>query len=213
MLSAMGHPDYAKMIDIPMGLPDKIIADGPFFDSVDPKNWWRKWHNWDYVKDYWYQQGRRDNAFVLRGMGYPRMAAEHEARYGPGLFAQMEETLQEIEAGIEGKSIEEKKDILAKLSHYRQEMLGCTDIHAQDVENTLEDLDAHMLTIIKDANLDYPVDEREVGDELEDEQQEEDEYEEVGEEESEDDEYEYYEEEEFELEDELGLDKSREKKP
>jgi hypothetical protein len=213
MLSAMGHPDYAKMIDIPMGLPDKIIADGPFYDSADPKHWWRRWHNWEYVKDYWYQQGRRDNAFVLRGMGYPRMAAEHEARYGPGLFAQMEETLQVIEAGIGGKSIEEKKEILAKLSYYRQEMLGCTDIHAQDVENTLADLDAHMLTIIKDADLDYPLDDQAVDDEFEVEEDESEEVVEEEEGEDEDDEDEFYEEEEFELEDELGLDKSREKMP
>merc|ERR1712151_1043369 len=86
MLNALGHPDYAKMIDIPMGMPDKIIADGPFFGSADtddspdynPKFWWRRWHNWDYVKDYWYEQGRRDNGFALRKMGYPQMADEHE---------------------------------------------------------------------------------------------------------------------------------------
>ena len=81
------------------------------------------------------------------------------------------------------------------------------------MEKTLEDLDAHMLTIIKDANLDYPLDGQAVDDEFEEEEVASEEVVEEEEGEDEDDEYEYYEEEEFELEDELGLDKSREKKP
>lgn len=154
LLSAMGHPDYAKMIDIPMGLPDKIIADGPFLESDDPKSWWRKWHNWEYVKDYWYQQGRRDNAYVLRGMGYPQMANEHEAKYGPGLFQQINATMMELEADTADTSQDEKREILETLNFYRQEMLGCTDLHPQDRDKLLEDLDLKMLAIMKDGNLD-----------------------------------------------------------
>ena len=211
-LSAMGHPDYAKMIDIPMGLPDRIIADGPFYQSDNPKHWWRIWHNWDYVKDYWYQQGRRDNAYVLRANGYHRMAAEHEAKYGPGLFKQIESTLSVIQGGLDGQTVEEKTEILSKLRFYRQEMLGCTDVSVEERDRLLDQFDEFTKEILKDSNIEFN---------LED---EEDEYEEEGEE---GDEYEYeeyeYEEEEYEddeddddddddddvidIEDELGLDR------
>lgn len=147
-LSAFGHPDYAKMIDIPMGLPDKIIADGPFLDTEDPKLWWRKWHNWDYVADYWYENGRRDNAFVLRGMGYPQMADEHEEKYGPGLFTQIEETLDILQSDKSIPSAAEKEELLEKLKYYRGELAGCTDTHPQDIEKLVEEIDIHMLQLV-----------------------------------------------------------------
>lgn len=207
-LSALGHPDYAKMIDIPMGLPDKIIADGPFYESDNPKHWWRVWHNWEYVKDYWYQQGRRDNAFVLRKMGYSKMGDEHEAKYGPGLFKQIEGTLSTIEAGLDGKTAEEKKEILSKLNYYRQEMLDCTDVHPEERDKLLDQFDEHMREIMKDSNIEFvegeddyeETEESELGDE--DYEYEEYEYDEDGDEE----EYEYEQAEEFDVEDELGLD-------
>lgn len=156
MLSAMGHPDYAKMIDIPMGMPDKIMTDGPFYDIGDePKLWWREWHNWEYVREYWYQQGRRDNAYALRKMGYPRMADEHEAKYGPGLFAQINRVLQELEnTNMEYKTLEERRDYLEQLSYFRQEMLGCTDIHPIEREKLIAEFDTQMLVIVKDTELD-----------------------------------------------------------
>ena len=154
LLSAMGHPDYAKMIDIPMGLPDKIIADGPFMETDDdPKLWWRKWHNWEYVKDYWHQQGRRDNAYVLRAMGYPQMADEHEAIYGPGLFSQIDKVMHGLEnSSLKSKSPEEKEELVKQLNFFRQELLGCTDIHPQDRDKLLSDLDTQMLIIMVDTN-------------------------------------------------------------
>lgn len=147
-LSALGHPDYAKMIDIPMGLPDKIIAEGPFLETDDPKMWWRKWHNWDYVAEYWYENGRRDNSFVLRGMGYPQMAEEHEEKYGPGLFTQIEETLDLLESDTAISSAQEKEELLEKLKYYRGELAGCTDIHPQDLEKLVEEIDIHMLQLV-----------------------------------------------------------------
>jgi hypothetical protein len=211
LLSAMGHPDYAKMIDIPMGLPDKIIADGPFLDSDDPKKWWRKWHNWEYVKDYWYQQGRRDNAYVLRGMGYPQMAAEHEAKYGPGFFQQINATMQELEAGTEDTTQDEKRQILETLNFYRQEMLGCTDLHPQDRDQLLEDLDFKMLAIMKEGNLDLETEDELVSDDYESFDGDDDaggdaEYEEEVVNEEGDNVVEEFEVEEFDVEDELGLD-------
>jgi len=117
---------------------------GPFFETDNPKLWWRKWHNWDYVEEYWYQQGRRDNAFVLRGLGYPQMAEEHEEKYGPGLFQQMNETLSDIESGIDDKSPEEVVEITEKLKIFREEMIDCTDIPAWDRKELLDELDSHL---------------------------------------------------------------------
>jgi hypothetical protein len=212
-LSALGHPDYAKMIDIPMGLPDKIIADGPFFDSEDPKQWWRKWHNWEYVQDYWYQNGRRDNAFVLRGMGYPQMADEHEEKYGPGLFTQIEETLDRLESDDPVDTAKEKEELIGKLKYYRGDLAGCTDIHAKDLEKLVEDIDINILQLVtgkkgasieelSEAAMQMQYEEEEV---LESEEAEvegvEEEY--KGEEYEEGEEYEY---EEVDVEEELGLD-------
>lgn len=159
LLSAMGHPDFAKMIDIPMGLPDKLVADGPFMETDDdPKLWWRKWHNWEYVKDYWYQQGRRDNGYALRAMGYPRMADEHEAKYGPGLFSQIDKVMADLDnGGAKRKGPEEKKVLLEQLNYFRQEMLGCSDIHPHERDKILSDLDTQMLIIANDANMDTAI--------------------------------------------------------
>ncbi|GAX24105.1 hypothetical protein FisN_9Hh357 [Fistulifera solaris] len=208
LLSAFGHPDYAKMVDIPMGLPDKIIADGPFTETNDdPKLWWRPYHNWDYVKDYWYQQGRRDNAYALRKMGYPQMADEHEAKYGPGLFSKISATMQDLtDNGIEGRPVEEKQELLKTLSFYRQEMYLCTDIHPQDRDQMLLDFETQMLKIMEDKSVVVPTDETdnndyasseyedEYADDYEDEVPEDD-----GDEEFDDDDV------EFDMDDELGF--------
>lgn len=216
MLSALGHPDYARMIDIPMGLPEKILADGPFFETDDPKLWWRKWHNWDYVQDYWYhQRGRRDNGWVLRESGYPKMADEHEGKYGTGLFAHINETMTDLQNnGIEGR--EDLSELHEKLVFYRAEMTDCKDIPNWDREKLLEDMDTYLLSLSSGTDVSPPD-----GDDYE--------YEEVDEEEDESNSYELegevvYEEEvlveeevsieaeeeelvdeEFDVEDELGL--------
>ncbi|VEU33503.1 unnamed protein product [Pseudo-nitzschia multistriata] len=96
LLGALGHPDYHQLDEFPMGLPEKIMADGPFHVSDDPREWWRTWHNWDYVADIWASMGTKDRAVSLRKSGYPRMAKEHEEKYGPGLFQQIDEYLENI---------------------------------------------------------------------------------------------------------------------
>ncbi len=212
-LSAFGHPDYAKMIDIPMGLPDKIIADGPYVDTEDPKLWWRKWHNWDHVADYWYENGRRDNAFVLRGMGYPKMADEHEEKYGPGLFTQIEETLDLLESGTTIADASQKEEVLEKLKYYRVELAGCTDTNPQAIEKLVEEIDIHMLQLVtgkkggsvaeqfEAAALAY--EEEEVVQEYK--------YEEEDADKSSDEDYEDYDDDEdYDFEEELGLDSSEE---
>ena len=213
MLTALGHPDYARMVDIPMGLPEKIIADGPFFETDDPKWWWRKWHNWDYVQDYWYQQGRRDNAYFLRESGYPQMAAEHEAKYGPGLLTHINETMTDLQNnGIEGRG--DLAGLQEKLEFFRAEMTDCKDIPVQDKKKLLEDMDSYLFSLStgKDVSLpdgdDYEyeeIDEDESNSyEAQEEVEEEVSIEVVEEEEEEEDNYEL-EEDEFDVEDELGL--------
>jgi hypothetical protein len=220
LVSANGHPDYSKMIDIPMGLPDKIIADGPFFETDDPKLWWRKWHNWDYVKDYWYAQGRRDNAFVLRGMGYPTLADEHEGKYGPGMFQQIDELMRELEEGTDDMSKEEKNAYVERLNYFRDEMTGCRDIRPNKRKKLLEELDTAMLALMTEGKIEIKID-------LDDTEEDDEEYADVEEEELDlDAEYEETDEEDedeeeleididdedeedvddFDVEDELGLD-------
>eukprot|EP00536_Pseudo-nitzschia_multiseries_P016115 jgi/Psemu1/247332/estExt_Genewise1.C_10210009 len=107
LLGALGHPDYHQLDEFPMGLPEKIMADGPFHVSDDPRDWWRTWHNWDYVADIWISMGTRDRALALRKSGYPRMAQEHEEKYGPGLFQQINDYLENMLAEIGDDELEQ----------------------------------------------------------------------------------------------------------
>mmetsp|Transcript_6220 Transcript_6220/g.15388 ORF Transcript_6220/g.15388 Transcript_6220/m.15388 type:complete len:1098 (+) Transcript_6220:302-3595(+) len=107
LLGALGHPDYHQLDEFPMGLPEKIMGDGPFHVTEDPRYWWRQWHNWDYVADIWHSLGTKDRAVALRKSGYPRMAKEHEEKYGPGLFQQIHEYLDGILVNINQNQLEE----------------------------------------------------------------------------------------------------------
>jgi len=148
-LTAFGHPDYMELPpNIPMGLPEKIMNEGPVFESDDPKLWWRKYHNWDYVKDIWYELGRRDNAYVLRKKGYPQLADEHEAKYGPGILTVLNETLQELEvSGLKGKSQDELLVLQGKLEFLREELTDCTDIGPTRRGDYLDTLDSYLFAM------------------------------------------------------------------
>ena len=222
LLSALGHPDYERMSEIPMGLPDKIIADGPFFESDDPKQWWRRWHNWDYVEDYWYQQGRRDNALWLRLQGYPQMADEHEEKYGPGLFKQIEATLERLDSDtpVEAK---EKGELMGKLKYYQEELAGCTDIFPPQLEELLERIDTHILQLmtgkksdsldeqlVAAAEMETTYEDEEVEDEEYEYEYEETEEEKTKEEKTEEKESDDVEEEDYDFEEDLGLDSTGE---
>jgi hypothetical protein len=224
MLSACGHPDYTKMREVPMGLPEKILGDGPFFETDDPRMRWKKWHNWDYVKDYWYQWGRRDNGHALRVMGYPVMAAEHEEKYGPGLFAQIEGTMDQLQDVTKAQSPEERKELVEKLKFYGSELIGCRDKHPEDIDQLIEDIDVQLLELLTGEKSDYVVEkgseevlkaaleaalekyEEEEVEEYEEEEVEEEPEEEVEEQDEEEYDEEEEEEEDFNIEDELGLD-------
>lgn len=122
LLAAFGHPNYSLMSEVPFGLPDKIVAEGPMQTVEDPHDWWRRWYSWDYVKEYW--TGRfRDHAHFLRKRGFPTMADEHEEKYGPGLVTQFETFAMEVQANPPTGS-EEKLSHLETLFYFRDELNG-----------------------------------------------------------------------------------------
>mmetsp|Transcript_15027 Transcript_15027/g.32751 ORF Transcript_15027/g.32751 Transcript_15027/m.32751 type:complete len:1119 (-) Transcript_15027:240-3596(-) len=198
-LTSVGHPDIAKLPELPMGFPEKIMANGPYFESDDPKQWWRRWHNWDDVKDLWYEMGRRDNAYVLRLSGYPKMAEEHEAKYGPGLFTQIENTMSPLreEGALKRLSVDEKKELLSTINYYKEELAGCTDLDHEELDEMILEFDETMLQIMNDEDLEMSM-----------ENEEDDDQDDEGEGGEEDEEYEYeyeYEYEEYEVETEVEV--------
>jgi hypothetical protein len=75
------------------------------------------------------------------------MADEHEQKYGPGLFTKLEETLDRLEAGTRVKAAE-KDELLEKLKYYQAELAECTDIHPQDLDKLVEDINMYMLQLV-----------------------------------------------------------------
>ncbi|KAL3923534.1 MAG: hypothetical protein SGILL_001602 [Bacillariaceae sp.] len=108
IVRGLGHPDYYFLEqygqEIPFGFADKIISEGPTHEISDPRDWWREWHNWEYVADMWYNLGTRDRAVQLRREGFPQLGDEHEAKYGPGMFQQIDGFLDSFieEVGSDG---------------------------------------------------------------------------------------------------------------
>eukprot|EP00934_Nitzschia_sp_Nitz4_P009306 Nitzschia sp. Nitz4//scaffold96_size78090//9547//11821//NITZ4_005484-RA/size78090-augustus-gene-0.11-mRNA-1//-1//CDS//3329560543//9296//frame0 len=152
-LQAAGHPDYFMLTsntEIPspvlniteMSMITESLFDGPNPAPEDPRQWWRKWHSWDHVERVWYGRGRRDNAFVLRRLGFPELADEHEHKYGPGLFSQMNDTFATLQKRSK-LSRQERDDYLEAMDFYRVELDGCTDLSEEELESLLGELDLH----------------------------------------------------------------------
>lgn len=152
MLYALGHPDYTLMHGVPRGLNKMVRQRGPVCKSDKPRDWWRKWHKWDYVAKTWYKAGRRDHAYVLRREGYPKMAKEHEEKYGPGLFTQIETTFLELMNATDSLSEEEKGQYLERLEHYRAELEGCNDLPSAEWDVLMERIDTHILNLLTDED-------------------------------------------------------------
>ena len=81
-----GHPNYFELPEIPSALIEKIFENGAVDDTDDPKNWYKRYYDWNYVKDLWYDLGCRDRAFALHRAGYPTLAEEHAEQYGTGYY-------------------------------------------------------------------------------------------------------------------------------
>jgi len=70
---------------------------------------------------------------MLSKMGYLQMAAGHQAKYGPGVLQQINETVQDLkDNGFE-------KEFTEEVNYYRQEMVGCTVIYPQERDQLLAD--------------------------------------------------------------------------
>lgn len=74
---SFGHPLYNFFQTPPLGLPEKIMAMGP-----NPET--GSWYNYEYIKEFYGDgPGQLYNvADVMRDMGFPVLAAEHEEKYG-----------------------------------------------------------------------------------------------------------------------------------
>ncbi|CAB9515437.1 expressed unknown protein [Seminavis robusta] len=177
-LTSRGHPDMDLRPDEwPPGRREALDAAGPFSDTEEFYELWRRWHNWEYVKDIWYEKGRRDNAFYLRKKGYPQMAEEHEAKYGPGLFAQINATMHELDSGAMDRTDEERYELLENVQFYRHEMTNCTDIPFMELKEMLHKLDRHIVDLAE--GLKKYIAAREEEEAEEEEEEEEYEYEEI----------------------------------
>ena len=148
--SGLGHPDYYYVREPPMGVSERTIAEGPYFETEDPKLWWRKWHNWEHVKDAWYAAGSRDHVYMLERLGFPRMAAEHEAKYGPGLYSQINATLQEIPQGdaIYEMQEDEKTPLIETLRFYKGELVGAGDLPRPKLAKLVFDIDTELVRLL-----------------------------------------------------------------
>ena len=148
MLISSGHPDYTHLPNPPPGIFEKLLADGPFFETDDPKQMWRRYHNFEYVKDHWYANGCRDNAYRLRQAGYTMLATEHEAKYGPGLYKQIDTVFAELSEGAGRSSDDTKQKYLDKLQFFRKELVDSTDLERLELNDLTQRIDNAMLLLM-----------------------------------------------------------------
>jgi hypothetical protein len=73
---SFGHPLFNFFQTPPLGLPEKILAMGPNENG--------SWYNYEYIKEF-YGDGPGQLysvADIMRDMGFPVLASEHEEKYG-----------------------------------------------------------------------------------------------------------------------------------
>lgn len=97
---SFGHPFY-KMELPPVGLMEKIVADGPRGDPEKISSWYK----WEFVQDYWKEQAEKrtysearerskamfgrlilNPEWALKIMNFPKLADEHRERFGPSMY-------------------------------------------------------------------------------------------------------------------------------
>ena len=92
-----GHPNYFELPEMPPTLiGEKMFENGPVSENDDPKQWYKRYYDWDYVKDIWYDLGCRDRAFALYRIGYPQLAEEYAAKCGTGYYDDLLIMLDEL---------------------------------------------------------------------------------------------------------------------
>lgn len=104
-VKSFGHPLYNYFRDVPLGLPEKIMAMGPDENG--------SWYNYEYIKEY-YGDAKGPYysvADIMRGMGFPVLAAEHEEKYGLSAYRKTELLKDRLEReGISGDAYEKAWD-------------------------------------------------------------------------------------------------------
>ena len=157
-----GHPNYFELPEMPPTLIEKMFENGPVSENDDPKQWYKRYYDWDYVKDIWYDLGCRDRAFALHRSGYPQLAEEHAAKYGTGFYDDLLIMLDELhdktkEYGTLDKlSAPMKKEYTAKLQEWREKIAGTCDFSNEEQVDIDERMDDYLADMMNEAeeNLD-----------------------------------------------------------
>lgn len=146
-----GHPDIYQMVPLPEEAMAKLQADGPFFKTDDPKEKWREYYNYEYVKDLWYDNGFRDTPYRLRNSGFPMLAAEHEEKYGPGLYEQIDICFKELQGYTSEGSMsgDLKSEFSKKLEFFRCELVGSKDFTRDELKALIQKVDNAMMFLMK----------------------------------------------------------------
>mmetsp|Transcript_9654 Transcript_9654/g.14887 ORF Transcript_9654/g.14887 Transcript_9654/m.14887 type:complete len:984 (-) Transcript_9654:55-3006(-) len=143
MLEHYGHPNYSQLPEIPPSLMEKIFENGPVLDTDDPALWYKRYYDWEYVKDIWYELGCRDRAFALEQRGYPECAKEHAENYGTGYYDEFFELYDEVKAlgtkYLDEKAIETYGDQLRFWRHELNTTIDWNYEEAQWVINVITD--------------------------------------------------------------------------
>jgi hypothetical protein len=110
-VETFGHPLY-HISTVPLGLPEKMIADGP----NGPPEKLSSWYNYEYVREFHERPGAlTDVADWMRDIGFYQLAEEHEQKYGQSHYRQLfllKEKLenQEISEEVWDQEIDRIKD-------------------------------------------------------------------------------------------------------
>ena len=95
-VETMGHPLY-HMSPVPLGLPERMLADGP----NGPPEKLSSWYNYEYVKEYYdgHPGSLTGVADYMRERGFHRLADEHEEKYGQSHYRQLTILKEQLENG------------------------------------------------------------------------------------------------------------------
>lgn len=155
-----GHPNYFELPEMPPTLIEKIFENGPVVESDDPKEWYKQYYDWEYVKDIWYDLGCRDRAFALHRRGYEELAAEHAAKYGTGFYDELLEMLSELHdktkelGSLDNLDDASKKEYTANLLKWREIIPGTCDFSAEELTEIDESIDDYLADILNETEID-----------------------------------------------------------
>lgn len=149
-----GHPNYFELPEMPPTLIERIFESGPVNDTDDPKQWYKRYYDWEYVKDIWYDLGCRDRAFALHRAGYPELATEHAEKYGTGFYDDLLIMLDELhdltkELGtLDTLDAPRKKEYIARLLAWREKLAGTCDFSNEEQVEIDERIDEYLADIL-----------------------------------------------------------------